>query len=76
MGNYYVEANNRLKECYKEWFEELVHDEGFFLGDDYSNPYYCAVPVNWYEYANRVLIVGEEGHGNWGCGKWGNKIFT
>ena len=67
----YFAANEKLVAAYLEWYEELKEKQPQLLGDDYSNPYYCSIPADWYEAKNRVLIVGEEGHGDWGCGKWG-----
>ena len=69
--NYY-QKNEELKNIYANWLNELKQKHPELLGPIYSNPYYMSIPAHWYESKNRVLIVGEEGHGDWGCGKWGN----
>lgn len=65
----YIEANNKLKLKYLEWIEQIKKVCPELLGDRYSNPYYISIPSKWYQQENRILIVGQEGHGTWGCGK-------
>lgn len=61
------ELNNNLVILYTKWAKQL--DETSLTSDKYSNPYYVSIPENWSESKNRIMIVGEEGAGSWGCGK-------
>lgn len=64
------EARKYLLELYEKWAKEVEKIEnGKFLGKDYSNPYYISVPDNWFDSDDRIMIVGEEGYGEWGAGK-------
>ncbi|GEM_PF-1336027 len=65
----YEEANKSLVESYQLWYEE-IKDKTELLEDGYSNPYYIDIPSNWFETElPRILIVGEEGYGDYGVGK-------
>ena len=59
-------ARNALLEMYKIWAAQL---DDSLLTDDYSNPYYVSIPDDWFKSDNRIMIVGEEGAGEWGAGK-------
>lgn len=64
------QADLQLKKMYRQWLAEINQMEPDFLtNDDYSNPYFSCVPKNWFENDTRILIVGEEGFGQWGRGK-------
>ena len=54
---------------YRKWCVEIGQTCPQLLGDGYSNPYFLAVPDNWRSATQRIMIVGEEGHGKWGAGK-------
>lgn len=65
---------NQIREdllvMYKEWANEFKEiDNGRFLTEQYSNPYYISIPDNWFDNNVRIMIVGEEGFGEWGVGK-------
>ena len=65
---------NQIREdllvMYKEWANEFKEiDNGRFLTEQYSNPYYISIPDNWFDNNVRIMIVGEEGFGEWGAGK-------
>ena len=78
MGDYiksditklYQEANSKLKQSYLKWINDikLVCPE-FIEKERYSNPYYISIPEGWFESSKRILVVGQEGYGTWGCGK-------
>ena len=65
----YASMNNQLIEVYRKWAEEIKKEHPKFLEDQYSNPYYACVPNGWIDSNVRILIVGEEGFGQWGMGK-------
>ncbi len=58
-----------LRELYEKWSDEIVSKCSALLGKEYSNPYYVSIPENWENSPQRIMIVGEEGYGEWGCGK-------
>lgn len=61
---------SQLTTVYEKWLYELRSSHPYLLEDDrYSNPYYFYVPKEWKKSENRIMIVGEEGYGKWGCGK-------
>ena len=61
------ERRNLLFECYSKWADQL---DKSLLSNNYSNPYYVSIPDDWFDNGKiRIMIVGEEGAGNWGCGK-------
>jgi hypothetical protein len=63
-------ARRELLNLYKEWVKEFVNiEQGKFLDKKYSNPYYISIPDDWFEGNVRIMVVGEEGYGEWGCGK-------
>lgn len=50
--------------------EDIEKNAPKLLGSAYSNPYYISIPDNWFETQSpRIMIVGEEGFGTYGCGK-------
>ena len=64
------EANKKLIKIYNQWIKELYEKAPNLLGNDYSNPYYTSIPENWFESSGpRIMIVGEEGFGEWANGK-------
>ena len=67
------DLNKELQTLYKEWADNI--DEKF-LTDDYSNPYYISIPTGWCKSKNKIMIVGEEGAGSWGCGKTVDQIYN
>lgn len=65
-----VEA--RLVDAYQEWLDELRLYAPQLLNSKYSNPYYISIPEGWFDEGRpRIMVVGEEGFGIWGCGKSG-----
>ena len=58
-----------LKELYAQWSDEIIANCSALIEEDYSNPYYVDIPDNWESSQQRIMIVGEEGNGKWGCGK-------
>ena len=60
---------NELTNLYLKWYKELSEIAPHFSSDKYSNPYYIAIPKNWDQSKNKIMIVGEEGYGEHGCGK-------
>ena len=71
------QVNEKLVEKYKQWLNELKVTAPELLGDTYSNPYYTSIPEDWFETTSpRILIVGEEGFGTWGCGKEDHTISS
>ena len=59
-------TNSKLLDLYLQWSQKI--DNSLF-GDKFSNPYYISVPRDWWKKKNRIMIVGEEGAGQWGAGK-------
>ena len=52
--------------------EDVEKNTPKLLGPAYSNPYYISIPDDWFEAQSpRIMIVGEEGFGAYGCGKNG-----
>ena len=61
---------SQLTQVYEKWLNELRSAHSYLLEDKkYSNPYYLYVPNEWATAKNKIMIIGEEGYGNWGCGK-------
>ena len=58
-----------LKELYEKWSDEVICNCPSLIEGAYSNPYYVSIPSNWEVSQQRIMIVGEEGNGSWGCGK-------
>lgn len=59
-----------LINLYRTFLENIKDDATSLLGSEFSNPYYSSIPENWYESTGpRIMVVGEEGFGTWGCGK-------
>lgn len=65
------QANRQLVEVCHRWLEELKASAPELLDPGYSNPYFSSIPENWFETAPRIMVVGEEGFGTYGCGKQG-----
>ena len=57
------EKRNELFEVYQEWKNELKQSCPKLITEEFSHPYYLHIPDKWYESQYRILIVGEEGHG-------------
>ena len=69
----------RLYNYYTKWLEEIMN-QGYFYnkdnysskfnpddnGNDFSHPYFCGVPDNWFNSDIRLMICGEEGNGEIG----------
>lgn len=67
------ETNKKLIKVYTQWLTELFEKAPDLLGNVYSNPYYTSIPENWFESAGpRIMVVGEEGFGEWANGKGEN----
>ena len=52
-----------LFEVYQKWENELKQSCPKLITEEFSHPYYLHIPDKWYESQYRILIVGEEGHG-------------
>lgn len=64
------QVNTQLVKTYQQWFSELKEFSPDLLGARYSNPYYISIPEGWFETSGpRIMVVGEEGFGTYGCGK-------
>ena len=59
----------KLRRLYEQWHEELLEKCSALLDEGYSNPHYVSIPENWGNSRNRIMLVGEEGHGKWGAVK-------
>lgn len=71
------ESDRALAAVYRRWLAELkqLAPELLDAGSRFSNPYYISTPAQWYSGDKpRILIVGEEGSGEWGCGKQNNAL--
>lgn len=71
------ESDKALVAVYSCWLEELkqLAPELLDSNSNFSNPYYISTPAQWYSKDKpRILIVGEEGAGEWGCGKQNNSL--
>ena len=67
-----IDVNEQLVSKYSLWFSELRERAPILLSKNYSNPYYISAPKEWFKAeAPRIMIVGEEGFGLYGCGKTG-----
>ena len=62
-----VNARNDLLKMYEKWAKELKEIKDInFTSEDFSMPYYSFVPDNWFDTGKiRIMIIGEEGRGNW-----------
>lgn len=68
------QANRQLIDVYHRWLEEIKVSAPELLGKEYSNPYFSSIPQNWFEADGpRIMVVGEEGFGTYGCGKQGKQ---
>ena len=62
----------QLQDAYARFLHDIEKDAPGLMGKDYSNPYFISVPEKWFDAeSHRILIVGEEGFGTYGCGKQG-----
>lgn len=68
-------AKKQLTAVYQQFYNDIKLNASELLGDGYSNPYYSSIPDGWFEAATRIMIVGEEGFGTWGCGKGGEPFI-
>lgn len=68
------EINKQLCDKYDNWYREFTENCKPLIEERYSNPYYISIPKGWFDSTVRIMIVGEEGHGEWGCGKKNNEI--
>ena len=71
-------AMRQLQDTYARFLHDIEKDATGLMGKDYSNPYFISVPEKWFDAeSHRILIVGEEGFGTYGCGKRGepNEVF-
>lgn len=67
--------NERLVNKYREWLNEIKENAPQLLSEKYSNPYFSSIPDGWFDTKGpRIMIVGEEGFGTWGCGKGDGSI--
>ena len=65
-------AMRQLQSVYTRFLQDIEKDAHDLMGEDYSNPYFISVPEKWFDAESpRILIVGEEGFGTYGCGKQG-----
>lgn len=63
-------TSKELITVYRQWLDDLKTVAPSLLGNDYSNPYFSSIPEGWFETDRpRIMVVGEEGFGTWGCGK-------
>lgn len=69
------QKNAQLIAIYRKWLKNLSTTAPQLLGEKYSNPYFSSIPENWFETTGpRIMVVGEEGFGTWGCGKGDGSI--
>lgn len=61
----------KLREMYQKWIQQVEEcsETKSLLGESFSNPYYISTPKEWHQAKNKILIVGQEGHGEFGSGK-------
>ena len=61
----------KLREMYQKWIQQVEEcsETKSLLGKSFSNPYYISTPKEWHQAKNKILIVGQEGHGEFGSGK-------
>ncbi len=64
-----MSVNDELVKYYKKWANEIKVVCPEFLSAEYSNPYFVSIPEQWESSKHKIMIVGEEGYGEWGCGK-------
>lgn len=70
-----LNTGKQLTSMYNSWLNELRDTAPTLLGEAYSNPYFSSIPDDWFDTDKpRILVVGEEGFGTWGCGKGDNSI--
>ena len=66
-------ATQQLLEANVRFLKDIETNAAKLIGENYSNPYYISIPENWFiTESPRILIVGEEGFGRYGCGRSGN----
>lgn len=65
-------VNEQLIARYAAWLSELRRCAPMLLTQNFSNPYYTSIPDGWFETEKpRIMVIGKEGLGLWGCGKAG-----
>lgn len=65
-------AKQKLVEVNRRFTKDIEETAPKLLESAYSNPYFISIPENWFTTKSpRILIVGEEGFGTYGCGKRG-----
>lgn len=76
MSKLEEQATQQLIELYNRFLVDIERTAPELLGDKYSNPYFISIPENWFQPGKpRILIVGEEGFGKYGCGKQGDAEY-
>lgn len=70
------ELDAKLKEMYQRWYNDISKYAPTLLkaydashDTNYSNPYYISTPNGWETAKHKILVVGEEGHGDGGAYK-------
>ena len=67
------QATQALIELDNRFLKDIETDVPCLLEKKFSNPYFISIPESWFTTNSpRILIVGEEGFGTYGCGKQGN----
>ena len=65
-------ANRALHQVYAQFNDNIELFAPILLGESYSNPYFISIPEKWFQIDGpRIMVVGEEGFGTYGCGKGG-----
>ena len=65
-------ATQQLINTYTLFLQDIKKSAPILLESAYSNPYFISIPDGWFTTDSpRILIVGEEGFGTFGCGKQG-----
>lgn len=66
-------ATQHLIDVYTQFLKDIETTTPKLLDTAYSNPYFISIPEHWFTADSpRILIVGEEGFGTYGCGKQGD----
>jgi len=67
--------NAYLISAYTQWLKELNEFAPSLMSNSFSNPYFSSIPADWFNTDRpRILVVGEEGFGTWGCGNGDQSI--
>ena len=65
-------TSQQLIDANIRFLKDIESNAAKLIGDKYSNPYFISIPENWFTTDSpRILVVGEEGFGTYGCGKQG-----